>query len=98
MLELDATAQAALVREGEVEPRELAEAAIAAIEEQNPTLNAVVHPRFERALDESTRPPRRSLRGVPFLLKDYGAEQLDEPHHQGWPTCAGSASGASRTA
>ena len=79
MLELDATAQAALVREGEVEPRELAEAAIAAIEEQNPTLNAVVHPRFERALDEIDRASPMVPSAVsPFLLKDYGAEQLDE--------------------
>jgi amidase len=84
LLELDATAQAALVREGEVEPRELAEAAIASIEDQNPTLNAVVHPRFERALDEIERGlPDGPFRGVPFLLKDYGAEQHDEPHHQG---------------
>jgi amidase len=84
LLDLDATAQAALVREGEVQPRELAEAAIAAIEAQNPTLNAVVHPRFDRALDEIDRGlPDGPFRGVPFLLKDYGAEQVDEPHHQG---------------
>jgi amidase len=61
--DLDATAQATLVRDGAVQPRELAEAAIAAIEEQNPTLNAVVHPRFERALDEIERGlrPARSM-------------------------------------
>jgi amidase len=82
--DLDATAQAALVRDGAVQPRELAEAAIAAIEEQNPTLNAVVHPRFERALDEIERGlPTGPFHGVPFLLKDYGAEQHGEPHHQG---------------
>ena len=84
MLDLDATALSALVRDGEAHPRELAEAAIAAIEARNPTINAVVHPRFERALDEIDRGlPDGPFRGVPFLLKDYGAEQQGEPHHQG---------------
>ena len=84
MLDLDATALSALVRDGEAHPRELAEAAIAAIEARNPTINAVVHPRFERALDEIDEGlPDGPFRGVPFLLKDYGAELRGEPHHQG---------------
>ena len=46
---LDATAQAALVRDGEVSPIELVDAAIARIEKCNDELNAVIHPLFERA-------------------------------------------------
>ncbi len=84
MLDLDATALSALVCDGQAHPRELAEAAITAIEARNPTINAVVHPRFERALDEIDQGlPDGPFRGVPFLLKDYGAEQQGEPHHQG---------------
>ena len=46
---LDATAQADLVRRGELSPGELVEAAIARIEKLNPELNAVILPQFERA-------------------------------------------------
>src|SRR5215467_11340572 len=46
---LDATAQADLVRRGEVHPSELAEAAIARIEQVNPKLNAVIRTRFDAA-------------------------------------------------
>lgn len=68
---LDATAQAALVRRGEVAPIELVEAAIARIERRNPVLNAVV----TKMYDEARRIARGSLpagpfSGVPFLLKD----------------------------
>ena len=48
---LDATAQADLVRKGEVSPLELVEGAIARIEKLNPELNAVIHPLFDRARD-----------------------------------------------
>jgi amidase len=87
---LDATALAELVRRREVHPRELAEDAIARIEatdrdsDDGAGLNAVVHRRFERALaDIEQGLPDGPFRGVPFLLKDYGAEQAGEPHHQG---------------
>src|SRR5262249_15898312 len=46
---LDATAQADLVRRGEVSPKELAEAAIARIEAVNPKLDAVIRTRFDAA-------------------------------------------------
>jgi amidase len=50
---LDATAQAALVRSGEVSALELVDAAIARIERGNPAFNAVIHPRFEQARAEA---------------------------------------------
>ena len=46
---LDATAQAELVRNGDVSAAELVDAAIARIEAINPQLNAVIHERFEKA-------------------------------------------------
>ena len=45
----DATGLAALVRQGQVHPRELVDEAIARIERVDPQLNAVIHRQFERA-------------------------------------------------
>ncbi len=71
---LDATAQAELVRRGEVTPAELVDAAIARIEALNPLLNAVVTPTFERAIDAAGASPSGPFAGVPFLLKDLACE------------------------
>ena len=62
---LDATAQADLVCRGEVSPKELAEAAIAAIEAVNRRLDAVIWMRFEAARQETDGDlPGGSFRGV----------------------------------
>jgi amidase len=72
---LDATAQAELVRKKEVKPIELVEAAIKRIGSLNPTLNAVVTPMYEYARDKALGPvPEGPFSGVPFLLKDFLAE------------------------
>src|SRR5947199_6714354 len=71
---LDATAQAELVRRGEVTPVELVEAAIASIERLNPVLNAVVTPTFERAVDDARAGVSGSFAGVPYLVKDLVVE------------------------
>jgi amidase len=72
---LDAFGQAALVRQGEITPVELVEAAIARIERLNPLLNAVVTCEFERALDTARRGlPTGPFTGVPYLLKDLAIE------------------------
>ena len=77
---LDATAQAELVRRGEVSPRELAEAAIARIESVNPKLDAVIRTRFDAALAEAQgQLPDGPFRGVPILLKDLGCMVAGEP-------------------
>ncbi len=82
---LDATDQAALVRSGQLTPAELVAAAIERIERLNPVLNAVVHPRFEAALDAARGPlPAGPFTGVPFLVKDLAAEVA------GWPITEGS--------
>jgi amidase len=73
LAQLDALAQADLVRRGEATATELVEAAIERIESVNPRLNAVVTPLVDRALAAANAPlPDSPLAGVPFLLKDLG--------------------------
>ena len=73
LFELDATAQAALVRKGEVSPLELVDAAIARIEEINPKINAVIQKHFDRAREQANSDlPDGPFKGVPYLLKDLG--------------------------
>lgn len=67
----DGLGLAALVRAGEVSPRELLEAAVARLEAVNPRLNAVVHDltaTAERAIAAGV--PDGPFTGVPYLLKD----------------------------
>ncbi len=72
---LDATAQADLVRRKEVTPAELVDTAIRRIERLNPLLNAVVTPMPELARrDALAAGATGPFPGVPFLLKDLGAE------------------------
>jgi len=82
--QLDATAQAELVQSGTVRPLDLVDAAIARIEAINPTLNAVIHERFEKARAEAEGAlPEGPFRGVPFLLKDLETRSSGDPHHSG---------------
>ena len=79
---LDATAQAELVRNKEVKPIELVEAAISRIEHLNPTLNAVITPMYELARTAAAEKlPEGPFTGVPFLLKDilasYAGVRID---------------------
>jgi amidase len=77
---LDATAQADLVRRGEVSPKELLEAAIARIEAVNPKLDAVIRTRFDAARVEAEGDlPDGPFRGVPILFKDLGCTVAGEP-------------------
>jgi amidase len=82
---MDATAQADLVRRRELTPLELVDAAIARIEQVNPTINAVITPLFEEARKAAVSPdlPYGPFRGVPFLLKDIGAMQKGQPCYMG---------------
>jgi amidase len=81
---LDATAQAELVRAGEVAPVELVDAAIERIEALNGELNAVIHPLYEEGRAAAAGElPEGPFRGVPFLLKDLGAAFAGQPLHMG---------------
>jgi amidase len=81
----DATAQADLVRAGDVTPVELLEAALTRIEARNPALNAVIIDLSEKARAAAADPalPDGPFRGVPFLLKDAVAHSAGDPYHQG---------------
>ena len=80
----DATALAALVRRGETTARELLEAALAVAAERDPTLGMLVHVDAEAAARRiAAGLPDVPLAGVPFLLKDLGAEAVDFPGHNG---------------
>jgi amidase len=84
VLWLDATAQAQLVASGQVSPSELAEAAIQRIESVDGQINAVIHRRFDRALDEiEAGLPDGPFRGVPFLIKDLFCDSAGDPAHNG---------------
>jgi len=82
---LDATAQAELVSTGRASPLELVDAAIARIEALNPDLNAVIATDYERARvhAQSNELPDGPFRGVPFLIKDIGANQAGLPYWSG---------------
>lgn len=83
---LDATAQAELVRAKEVTPAELVAAAIERIERIDPGINAVIHHRFERALEEAgdgSGLPDGPFTGVPFVVKDLFAPTEGDPMHNG---------------
>ena len=81
---LDATAQAELVRTGEVSARELVDAAIDRIERLDGRINAVIHPRFEKARAEADGSlPDGPFRGVPMVLKDLALYSEGDPYHAG---------------
>src|SRR3954464_15648279 len=81
---LDATAQAELVRNGEVSPPELVDAAIERIEASNGELNAVIHKLYDEGRHAAGGElPDGPFKGVPFLLKDLGAAFAGQPLHMG---------------
>lgn len=103
---LDATAQADLVRSGEVTPTELVDAAIARIEALDGELNAVVFRRFEQAHAEAATEaeatakdlPAGPFRGVPFLTKDLGCPTAGERQSEGMRFLADAGYVATQTA
>ena len=81
----DGLGLAGLVRAGEVTPSEILEAAIERIERHDGVLNAVVHRAFDEARNvASGELPDGPFKGVPFLIKDLGAQV------KGWPRTSGS--------
>jgi amidase/6-aminohexanoate-cyclic-dimer hydrolase len=80
----DATGLAALVARGDVTADELLDTALARTAAVNGALNAVVMLAEETARRKiAAGLPEGPLRGVPFLLKDLGAEAVDYPSHNG---------------
>jgi len=82
--QLDATAQAELVRKGDASPLELVDDAINNIEKVNPELNAVIHPLFDSARESARGElPDGPFRGVPILFKDLLCAVKGDPIHEG---------------
>lgn len=82
--DLDATAQAELVRSGEISPLELVDHAIARIEKLDPELNAVIHPLFQKARDAArSELPDGPFTGVPMVVKDLDGHTAGDPFHCG---------------
>ncbi len=80
----DATALSALVDKGDVTPDELLDEALRRVAALNPKLNAVVLMQEAKARAAiKAGLPDGPLRGVPFLLKDLGAEARAFPSHNG---------------
>lgn len=83
-LKQDATGLAAMVAAGDVTPDELLDVALELTEALNPALNAVVNLREDvarAAIRDGL--PGGPFRGVPFLIKDLGAEARAYPTNNG---------------
>ncbi len=80
---LDATAQAELVATGECTAAELVDAAIARVETTDPTINAVIHPLFDRARARAAAPVAGPFSGVPMVVKDLDGRLAGAPLHLG---------------
>ncbi|MGB7241267.1 MAG: amidase, partial [Sulfitobacter sp.] len=80
----DATGLAALVKSGVASPGQLLDMALTRARAVNPTLNAVTLLQEDVARKSiADGLPEGPFRGVPFLLKDLGAEARDFPSHNG---------------
>ena len=81
---LDAVGCADLVRSGQASPSELVEAAIDRIERTDPAINAVIHPRFDKARREAAGAlPAGPFTGVPMVVKDLVCMTEGDPYHAG---------------
>ncbi len=85
----DATALAEKVRSREVKRSEVLAAAIEVAERRNPEINAICHAPYEEVMEQveardDAPASDAPFDGVPFLLKDLGAE------YEGWPMRLGS--------
>ncbi|MFS0674455.1 amidase [Ornithinibacillus sp. 179-J 7C1 HS] len=78
---LDATEMADLVRKKEVTAKELVKLSYEQLEKVNPVLNAVIHDRKEKALQEveNINIKGSGFHGVPFLLKNISQRLKGEP-------------------
>lgn len=80
----DATALAALIATGAASPDGLLDEALARVAALNPALGAVVLMQEQTARAAiSAGLPEGPFKGVPFLLKDLGAEAIGFPSHNG---------------
>ena len=79
---LDAVDQRELVTKGEMTTLELVDAAISRAESLNQELNAIIHPRYEKARAEAAS-ATGPFAGVPIVLKDLDGALAGESCHLG---------------
>jgi amidase len=84
-----------LVRTRQVSALELGELLLAAVDQVNPQINAVIetYPERVRALDPHAAPDG-TFAGVPFLLKDIGSGEAGRPQEMGSRLARGHIAGA----
>lgn len=81
---LDAVGMAEMTARGDVSPDELLDEALRRAEALDPAMNALTMLREDAARKAiAAGLPEGPLRGVPFLLKDLGAEAKDYPSNNG---------------
>ncbi|MCZ6682576.1 MAG: amidase, partial [Planctomycetota bacterium] len=79
----DALGLADLIRRREISAKEVVETAIDRVKSLNPKLNAVVTPMFDQARVRLSELDDGPFHGVPFLLKDLGADVNGVPNRRG---------------
>jgi amidase/6-aminohexanoate-cyclic-dimer hydrolase len=83
-MQLDATEMARMVSAGQTSANELLDDALAKVAAMNPKLNAVVQVQEDIARQAiKAGLPDGPFTGVPFLMKDLGAEAIDFPANNG---------------
>ena len=88
----DATAQAELVRSGQISAAELVDAAIDRLQALEPQLQLLVSESFDRARTQAAGElPDGPFRGVPFLLKDAVQHSEGDPYAHGLASLKGNA-------
>jgi amidase len=87
--EMDALSQVAAIRDGSLSSVEAVEAAIAGAQAVDPSLNCIVHERYDRARAEAAAADgapageRGPLHGVPIVVKDLDGTLAGEPYWAG---------------
>ncbi|AZP03510.1 amidase [Jeotgalibaca ciconiae] len=74
-----------LIHSKQASAEEVVTESIRQIEEKNPSINAVIHNRFEKALKEARTKDfsNKPFAGVPILIKDLGQSLAGEPNTSG---------------
>jgi amidase len=79
----DGIALANLVRRGETSPKELVEFFVEAVEKVNPKINAIIEVFSDRVKGAGDQVFAGPYAGVPFLMKDVGAQQAGRHQESG---------------
>ncbi len=79
----DGIALASLVRQSEISPKELVELFVEAVEKVNPRIHAIIEVFSDRVKEAGDQVFTGPFAGVPFLMKDVGAQQAGRRQESG---------------